>query len=156
MESRKKCKFRGGNQCVAGAPGGKSCTNGSYTKGISMHAFPRQKQLLAKWVCFVRRHRANWKPSKSSKICSAHFAPECFTPAHSFSLEPSTSSSVYTTIRRTLKNDSVPTIDVASETSANTARLSQRERRKVYLHIFLGLKSRLCLAFYSRSFIIIE
>ena len=40
-------------------PGGSeqiSCTNSSYSPGISMHAFPVNKQIRAKLVKFVRTH----------------------------------------------------------------------------------------------------
>ena len=70
---------RGGKYCVAGTRDNVSCTNTSYSPGISMHIFPSDKELCQKWTSFVRKHRPNFKPSKYSALCSAHFEPTCFT-----------------------------------------------------------------------------
>ena len=59
--------------CVACGPGNVSCTNNSKTEGVSMHMFPREDAIRDKWVRFVRTHRADWQPSKTSVLCSAHF-----------------------------------------------------------------------------------
>ena len=73
-ENVKKPKRKSlGKYCVAGGPGNVSCTNNSRTEGISMHMFPRDDVIRKKWVRFVRRHRANWQPSKTSVLCSVHF-----------------------------------------------------------------------------------
>ena len=34
----------GGKYCVAGGPGGISCTNRQYTEGVSIHNFPDPKK----------------------------------------------------------------------------------------------------------------
>ena len=57
---------RGGKYCVAGSVNNVSCTNTSYSPGISMHRFPTDKSLCQKWTSFVRRHRPNFQPSKTS------------------------------------------------------------------------------------------
>ena len=73
-ESLEKPKIKSlGKYCVTGGPGNVSCTNNSRTEGISMHLFPRDDVTRQKWVRFVRRHRANWQPSKTSVLCSVHF-----------------------------------------------------------------------------------
>ena len=70
---------RGGKYCVAGGPNNISCQNTSYTEGVSIHYFPTDPVFRQKWTRFVRIHRANFKPVKSSVLCSAHFEPSCFT-----------------------------------------------------------------------------
>ena len=40
-----------GKSCAAGGPGQISCTNNSYSPGISMHIFPRNPNVRAQWLC---------------------------------------------------------------------------------------------------------
>ena len=47
MEAAKPVKH-GGKYCVAGAGNNKSCTNTSYTPGISMHLFPSDPKIKEK------------------------------------------------------------------------------------------------------------
>ena len=51
VSSARKC---GGKYCVDGAPNNVSCTNTSYTEGISMHAFSTNAERRGKWVSFVK------------------------------------------------------------------------------------------------------
>lgn len=58
--------------------------------------FPlKNKLLLDKWVHNMRR--SNWTPSGLSRICSAHFEPDCYEQKGWAS-------------KKTLKGDAVPTI----------------------------------------------
>ena len=41
---------RGGKYCVAGLPDNVSCTNTSYTEGISIHIVPKNPETLQKWT----------------------------------------------------------------------------------------------------------
>ena len=51
----------------------------------SFHSFPLQnKALLKQWLHNMRR--ANFIPTKLSKLCSDHFSPECFV-GHDASVE---------------------------------------------------------------------
>ena len=61
-----------GKHSVAGGPGGVSCTNNSKTEGRRIDAHV-SSGIRDKWVRFVRRHRADWQPSKTSVPCSVHF-----------------------------------------------------------------------------------
>ncbi|XP_068206990.1 enolase-phosphatase E1-like isoform X3 [Palaemon carinicauda] len=72
--STKQKKPRG-NICVAFG-----CRN-TPKDGVNMHKFPwkRNPQLARKWEKLVCTTRANWKATKWSRICSAHFSPESFT-----------------------------------------------------------------------------
>ena len=70
---------RGGKYCVAGSRDNVSCNCTTYSPGNSMHRFPSDKVLCQKWTSFVRKHRRNFKPSKHSALCSAHFEPTRFT-----------------------------------------------------------------------------
>ena len=55
-------------------------------EGISLHVIPfsgdertEAKKRRKKWVDFVCRTRANWKPTTRSGICSKHFKLEDFS-----------------------------------------------------------------------------
>ena len=43
-----------------------------------MHYFPSDESLRQKWIRFVRIHRKDFVPTKSSALCSAHFSDSCF------------------------------------------------------------------------------
>ena len=48
-------------------------------EGYSLHEFPRDDGLRAKWTRAVKLHRVGWKgPTASSVLCSKHFKPDCF------------------------------------------------------------------------------
>ena len=54
------------------------CSNKSNPRaGISFHR-PKSSQEVAKWKAFVGIHRANFNPKGLFKICSIHFAADCF------------------------------------------------------------------------------
>ena len=59
-----RARKRGGKHYVAGAPNNVSCTNTSYTEGISKHFFSTNAETRGKWVSFVKRHRriSRWIP----------------------------------------------------------------------------------------------
>ena len=80
MSSRKKgaSAKSGGFYYVAGGPNQQSCKNSTSTEGISMHAFPSDKETRKKWVDFVRRHRPHFQPTRYSALCSIHFEAQCF------------------------------------------------------------------------------
>ena len=78
--SEKGDKKKGGRYSVAGAPNHESCKNTSYMPGISMHLFPTEPTVRAKWLKFVWRHRVDFSEpiNKYASLCSAHFEPRCF------------------------------------------------------------------------------
>ena len=48
-------------------------------EGYSLHGFPREQDLHAKWVRAVKQLRSNWDgPSKLSMLCSKRFKADCF------------------------------------------------------------------------------
>ena len=99
-------KKRGGKRCVAGGPNQISCANDSKTEGMSMHLFPNKEtepQRHRKWVNLVRKHRPGFEASSTSCLCSAHFEDSCFD----------LNLSVQVKLKRRLKKDAIPTIDVA-------------------------------------------
>ena len=63
------------------------CSNTRDVKeGISLHVIPfsadertEPKKRRKKWVDFVCRTRANWKPTTRSVVCSQHFKTEDFS-----------------------------------------------------------------------------
>ena len=113
-----------GKYCVAGGPGNVSCINNSRTEGISMHLFPRDDVTRQKWVRFVRRHRANWQPSKASVLCSVHFELSDFEQRLDLNLGDGSS---FRTMRW-LKKGAVPTKDCVKQ---QENALSSREQRMV-------------------------
>ena len=72
-------KKNGGRYCVAGSPSQQSCRNNSYTSGITMHQFPKDKKLRQEWARFVRRHRPNYKAQSRYAALSIHFDESSFT-----------------------------------------------------------------------------
>lgn len=62
------------------------CSNiSNIEKGIALHKFPSEDDSRAQvrrrrkqWIAFVQRKRKHFSPSKSSRICSAHFEKEDF------------------------------------------------------------------------------
>ena len=48
-------------------------------EGYSLHEFPRNETIRAKWVQAVKRYRSKWDdPTASSVLCSKHFEEDCF------------------------------------------------------------------------------
>lgn len=117
-----------GKFCVAGGPGNVSCTNNSYTPGISMHVFPKNELVKRQWTNFVRRHRFYFSPTASSALCSVHFEPNCYTRLSMAVLQPDVSAEERIGEKRILERGAVPTIDVAIETG-DDRRESQRDIR---------------------------
>ena len=124
-EAREKVKT-GGRYCVAGAPNNESCKNTSYTKGVSMHTFPTEPTLKAKWIKFVQKHRVDFGEtvSKFAALCSAHFEKECFDNYIAWSLGYAK--------RRNLVSDTIPTRHTTIPEGPEV--LSERQKRQVSKH----------------------
>ena len=72
-------KKRGGLYCSCYGPNDTSCSNTSYTEGISMHLFPANNPVIRqKWIDFVSIHRPGFQPSRFSAVCSGHFEDSCY------------------------------------------------------------------------------
>ena len=70
--------------------------------------FPTDPVLLKKWIAKIKR--ANFKPTKHSRLCSAHFEKNCFDR------DPEMLATLgYPGARISLKSDAVPTIFPAVE-----------------------------------------
>ena len=115
---------------MAGLPNGISCNNGQYTEGKSVHMFPLKEQDRTRhqaWVRFVRRHRPKWSSSNSSFLCSDQFDESCSTKNWEIDTQLG--------MKRRLKPDAVPTIDLSLEDTADTIdqSLSDRAKRQVKL-----------------------
>lgn len=78
----------GGKTCVAGAPGLISCTNNSYSPGISMHVFSKDESVRSQWVKFVRTYRPDFQPTDYSYLCSLHFNKSWYTRLRLSTLMP--------------------------------------------------------------------
>lgn len=125
QNSRAKGKSLG-KYCVAGGPSKVSCKNNSKIEGISMHRFPSDSSVRAKWTCFVQRHRPQWKPSSTSVLCSAHFMVANFEQRLDLNLEESDTF----TAKRWLKKGAIPSVDCVVF-GPQVQEISGRERRQV-------------------------
>ena len=116
-------KRHGGRYCAAGGPGSYSCTNTSYTEGVSMHVFPKDEETRNKWTKFVRIHRPNFVPlpGKGSALCSQHFESSCYT----FSLD------VGSPFKRFMERGSLPTIFAKPPDETCSSSQSSRDKRDV-------------------------
>ena len=48
-------------------------------EGYSLHLFPRDQGLRAKYIRAVKRQRSNWEgPSAHLLLCPKHLEPDCF------------------------------------------------------------------------------
>ena len=121
-----------GKYCVAGEPGNVSCKNNSTTEGMSMHRFPSDSFVRAKWTRFVQRHRAQWKPSSTSLLCSAHFAITDFEQRFDLNLQDPEKFAT----KRWLKKGSIPSVDCVV-LEPKVEEISARERRQVICINFL-------------------
>lgn len=115
---------KGGKYCIAGFANAKSCKNSSYSKGISMHMFPRGDKQRTAWTKFVRRHRPGWDPTATSALCSAHFHGNDFTQRLDINIPTAPDRSPSSiSCKRYLKSGSIPTVDdydIASKTFPET------------------------------------
>lgn len=126
-----KRSSKNGRSCVAGTYEGTSCTNTQFTEDVSFHYFPDKtsdQRRHQQWVRFVRRHRPNFTPSKYSSLCSVHFDDNCYTMRRDLAKELG--------IRVKLRDDSVPTIDVAKEKGSDSG-ITFRERKQVGVGLLL-------------------
>ena len=115
----------GKTYCAAGGPGAVNCANKTGTPGITMHYFPKDETLRQKWTRFVRIHRKDFVPTKSSALCSAHFDQSCF---HFKSIAALDESGKPVNQKRRLIPGSVPTKDTVVP---HTSPLTSRKRRMV-------------------------
>ena len=128
-ENKRKPTRKGGRFCAAGTPNKESCMNTGYTPGISMHLFPSDPTVRAKWVKFVQRHRVDFKEpiGKYTSLCSAHFEQSCFENSLASSLEGMEGIK----LKRNLIRGSIPTRD--SFVPGPPQVLTEREKRQVSL-----------------------
>ena len=121
---------------MAGLPNGISCTNGQNTEGAFVHTFPlkgKDRIRHKDWVRFVRRHRPKWSSSNLSFLCSDHFDESCFTKNQEIDAKLG--------MKRKLKPDAVPTIDLSLVDTADTSDQSlidsaKRQVRLIYVFAF--------------------
>ena len=125
----------GKRYCAAGGPGAINCANKTGTPGITMHYFPKDETLRQKWTRFVRIHRKDFVPTKTSALCSAHFDETCFRFKNIAALDESGNS---VNQKRRLSPGSIPSKDaVVPYTSPLTSRKRRMVSRQQYnlLHI---------------------
>ena len=126
---------RGGRRCFAVGPNLVSCANSQHTEGISMHLFLKEetdpKDEGNRYILSTK-HGPSFQATKTSVLCSAHFEDSCFNM--NLMLAKSLN------IKRFLKDDAVPTIDVAGIVPPVKEQLTGRNRTKV--SIFIRRESR--------------
>ena len=75
-------------------------------EGYSLHGFPRDADVRAKWVRAIKRQRSNRDgPTAGSLLCSKHFEPHCFITEGVCYCED-----IGIPAKKWLKPDAVPTI----------------------------------------------
>ena len=121
----KKKKKGGQNYCSAGAANNVNCSNKTGTPGISLHYFPTDENLRKKWTRFVRIHRKDFVPKKSSCLCSAHIDESCFEHKSVLIENEGGQSSE---LKKNLIKGSIPTKDTVVPFKSP---LKSRKRRKV-------------------------
>ena len=91
-----------------------------------MHLFPNKEtdaQRRNKWVKFIHKHRPGFHATATSCLCSAHLEDSCYD----MNLELAKSLN----IKRRLKEDAVPTIDVAGIIPPAEQQMTEQKRRQV-------------------------
>ena len=134
------------------APG---CSNHSdrAPKGISFHTFPLTDPVrLAKWLSMMRRE--GFAPTRSSRICSAHFSEDCFE--RNLRSELSEDVGYQRRPRRVLLAQSVPTIFAHTHNKTEERPMStwqkkreEIERRAVSITAQLLVTTISCDRYYS-------
>ena len=121
------------------------CRNNSDAPGVSFHSFPhRNPDLLKKWVANLNRidpvTKKTWQPSKDSRLCSDHFALECY--------DFRTRQNIQNCVKapRRLLDDAVPTVfsHKKRHVAANEQRpaAAKRQRKEVRFKRSLHYDSR--------------
>ena len=120
----KRKRVSGKTYCAAGSRNAVNCSNKSGLPGITMHYFPSDESLRQKWIRFVRIHRKDFVPRKSSALCSAHFDESCF---HVKGISLFDDSGKKTMPKQYLISGSIPSKDtVVPYTSPLTSRKRQQ------------------------------
>ena len=120
-------------RCVLGG-----CSNtASLEKGIGLHAIPffddsrpEATKRRKRWIAFVKTKRAQWKPSKSSVICSNHFQPTDFE--HRFATLPGQSLYFPRLNRDDFGISAYPTVHVGSPVQTPQTERTTRKVRHFY------------------------
>lgn len=74
-------------------------------KGLVPHAtpfynndWPEARKLRKKWVDFVKKKRAKWKPTRNSSLSSRHFTEDDFIRRFTFADETTSTSTSTATV----------------------------------------------------------
>ncbi|CAH0722941.1 unnamed protein product, partial [Brenthis ino] len=78
--------------CVAYGCNSHSSKKSQDNPNVTFHRFPVDHNERKLWIKALRRD--NWEPTKYSRLCSKHFAPECYIQGSK---------------RKTLRTGAVPT-----------------------------------------------
>lgn len=108
------------------------CSNTYATPGTSFHAFPKCEKL--KWLWVLATKRANWWPSKSTLLCSAHFKSDDFTrDLNVVDQLPLTSR-----MTRRLKPGAVPSVFAHSKRASKPRGAFEKRRRLEIINSLLA------------------
>lgn len=86
------------HRCRAGG-----CSN-TKNDGFSLHNWPSNPQFAKLWTRAVQKTRADFSPTPSSKLCSAHFTEDCFED------QTILARAMNLPMKKILKPDAVPSI----------------------------------------------
>ncbi|XP_077536392.1 uncharacterized protein LOC144148749 isoform X2 [Haemaphysalis longicornis] len=108
------------------------CSNTYATPGTSFHSFPKCEKLKRLWVLATKR--ANWWPSKTSLLCSAHFKSDDFTH------DPSIVDQLPRTARMTrrLKPGAVPSVFAHSKPPSKPRGAFEKRRHQEIINSLLA------------------
>ena len=126
------------NRCIV-----YGCSNiSNIEKGIPLHKFPSEDDSRAQvrrrrqqWIAFVQRKRKHFTPSKSSRICSAHFDKEEFEQKFvNLSGQPKPVPSLKKYVFGVV---TIPKFQTPQEPEPPSDRTQRTKRRNVHVHINL-------------------
>ncbi|XP_014252047.1 uncharacterized protein LOC106668108 [Cimex lectularius] len=122
MENSYKSKRRSFSNKICSVP---MCSNRT-SKTISLHKFPRDKRYRDLWARLFRTRIV----TKNDYACNAHFEPNCF-----FATKKA--------VRRKLKKDAIPSLNLPDKNYWKTASARKKEARKIRRIKFWRAKNNL-------------
>ena len=103
---------------------------------VALHRFPKDPVLRQQWTEQVQHPRAEWKPIKSTVLCSSHFTEDCFEPSFHLAaqfgiktlrkLKPNAIPTIFTRKRAEATQDTV----ASSRATQDTVAAKKRTTRK--------------------------
>ena len=106
------------HRCIAGG-----CSN-TRKDGVSLHQWPDNPKFLRLWTNAVKNTRSDFSnPTKSTKLCSAHFTEDCFEA------QTAIAKSLGLKMKTVIKIDAIPTIFKSGPPKNKKPRLEEDNTR---------------------------